>query len=161
MNIIIKKGKEKVDHPSKRPYYKRAMQHAQKTHDEGGLKFESPGAEKDYWRRVNANPMNIPYAPEFYPPLETKVYYQSNVAGFEETLTNDFYSGITGEIYLYCEDCTPQSQYVGTKASLVTKHIIGYRQCLCTRCKKDKPFRIKYLVTTEADQQPEHSLTQG
>ena len=79
MEIIVKQGASKVDHPSRDPNYevdrKRALRNYKK------MEFESEGRRKDYERAINSNPNNVLGAPEFFPAVVIR----------ERTTTFDIY----------------------------------------------------------------------
>lgn len=66
--IIIKKPKRKIKHPTDDPMYKKRQTIAEKNIKEGKLPFNSELERKDYERRVNANPNNVFGYPALYPP---------------------------------------------------------------------------------------------
>ena len=75
MEIIVKNNPDRVDHVSRQKWYAKAMKMAQKVKDEGGIKFKDKGEEENYWKKINANPNNVPYLPEFFPPQEIKEFF--------------------------------------------------------------------------------------
>jgi hypothetical protein len=66
MHIIVKPHEERIDHPNRNPDYERAV--ARGMADYSSMKFENEAERRDYLRRIDSNPNNVPGLPEFYPP---------------------------------------------------------------------------------------------
>lgn len=65
--IIMKEAKRKIKHPTDDPMFEKRKAVAEKNIREGKLKFESEADERDYKRRINANPNNVYGNPAFFP----------------------------------------------------------------------------------------------
>lgn len=73
--IIIKEGEKKIDHPSRDSVYRKTVEKVNRTGSR--VKFENAAQERDYERRVNANPYNVKGMPAFYPEQKIR-----NSSGF-------------------------------------------------------------------------------
>ncbi len=65
-HIIVKPHEQRIDHPSRNPDWERANAIGKREYEK--MEFESEGDRRDYLRRVDGNPNNVPGLPTFYGP---------------------------------------------------------------------------------------------
>jgi hypothetical protein len=73
MEFIIKEHKHKIDpkHPeSTDPSYAKDWAKGQENLRNGRMKFENDAERRDYEKKCQSNPANIPGCPAFAPPLQ-------------------------------------------------------------------------------------------
>jgi hypothetical protein len=132
-NFIIKDSPaRKIKHPTDNPMWDRKKRVAEKRIKEKKLSFENDADERDYKRRVNANPHNIYGMPAWYPP-ETLTFSMSDIPD----MTQEQYQKAEEEkirietikdIDLHCVRCDK-----------ITSHSISPDQSFCHDCGKQRP----------------------
>jgi len=69
VSTIIKKATEKINDFRRTPVWNLGGKIGRRRLKEGKFKLENEAQEKDYMRAVNANPLNQPGMPVFFPPI--------------------------------------------------------------------------------------------
>lgn len=66
-NFTIKESARKIHHPTDDPIYEKKKKIAERNIKQGKMKFATEAEERDYRKRVNANPNNVYGLPALYP----------------------------------------------------------------------------------------------
>lgn len=141
MHVIVKKSPHRVDPRSPQstdPRYERDRKIGERRMREGKLTFANAHEEKEYWKAVESNPINVPGLPAFAPPLQIKSYVPIN---FKDTTVRELNVGLPRTIELYCENCQrpKRSEF---PVSRVTPHQISKTGSFCKLCGKEKPYHV-------------------
>lgn len=123
----------RIDHPSRDPGHERAVKVGKERLKR--MTFESEAQKRDYMRKVEANPFNVPGLPELFPAPEVRSRHIARTKEEREADENEvrILSIMSGEVPLYCGSPVCQK---------VTRHLIDNERSLCLECKFENEYTI-------------------